>query len=56
MGEAKHLFNKGELDIMLFSQTLGSLIIKPPVNENGKNVWMVTTSDDLCQGLKGNFY
>ena len=56
MGEAKHLFNKGELDIMLFSQTLGSLIINPPVNENGKNVWMVTTSDDLSQGLKGNFY
>lgn len=56
MAEAKYLFNKGQLDIGLFAETLGMLITPPPTNSNNKNIWMVTTSDDLIKGEKGNFY
>ena len=47
MEEAKILYNKNELDILMFDKVLNQLIEEPPKSNNNKNLWMVTTSDDL---------
>lgn len=56
MEEAKYLYNKNELNINIFSKLLNSLILNPPVNKNNKNIWMVTTSDEIAKGEKGSYY
>lgn len=53
MPETKHLYNQGLLDIEYGSWLLGRLALEPTKSKNNKNVWMVTTSDDLARGKKG---
>lgn len=53
MPETKHLFNQGLLDINYGSWILDRLALDPKVSSNNKNLWMVTTSDDLRIGKKG---
>ena len=53
MPETKHLYNQGLLDIEYGSWLLGRLALDPMKSRNGKNAWMVTTSDDLAKGKKG---
>lgn len=53
MPETKHLFNQGLLDINYGSWILDRLALDPEVSSNNKNLWMVTTSDDLRLGKKG---
>ena len=53
MPETKHLFNQGLLDINYGSWILDRLALDPEVSINNKNLWMVTTSDDLRMGKKG---
>lgn len=53
MPETKHLYNQGLLDINYGSWILDRLALDPEVSSNNKNLWMVTTSDDLRIGKKG---
>lgn len=46
MEEMKHLYNQGLLDIGMYYSNLKMLGTTPITNEFGKNMWMVTTSDD----------
>lgn len=46
MEEMKHLYNKGLLDIGMYYSNLKMLGTTPITNNLGKNMWMVTTSDD----------
>ena len=56
MEEAKYLYNKVLLDIELFSQILGVLMKEPIKDIDGKNMWMITTSDDLEKNRQGSLY
>lgn len=47
MREAMILQHKGLLDISLFDRVLNRKIVMPPINNEGKLMWMVSTSDDL---------
>lgn len=53
MPETKYLYNQGLLDIEYGSWILDRLALNPPKSVNNKNLWMVTTSDDLRMGKKG---
>lgn len=55
MEEAKYLYNKGELDIDIFAYFLNNFM-KDTIKLENKNIWMVTTSDDLENNNKGSFY
>lgn len=56
MAEAKYLFNKGQLNILMFADTLNGLIKPTMKNEKNKNLWMVTTSDEFENKNKGKLY
>ena len=47
MEEAKNIYNKGLLDINVYSYMLSNLESEPIKDNNGNNLWMVTTSDDV---------
>lgn len=53
MPETKHLFNQGLLDINYGSWILDRLALTPDKSSSNKNMWMVTSSDDLKFGRKG---
>ena len=47
MREAMILQHKGLLDISLFDRVLNRKITVPPMNSEGKLMWMVSTSEDM---------
>ena len=47
MEEMKHLYNQGLLDINMYYNNLKMLGTTPITNKHGKNIWMITTSDDI---------
>lgn len=56
MEEAKKLYYDGLLDINLFSILLVGLEKKPIKDNEGNNLWMITTSDEYVQKGKGKLY
>lgn len=57
MGEAKYLINQGIINVEEYVNRFNSIEFLPiPTDENGNNQWMITTSYDLENNLKGQYY
>lgn len=57
MGEAKHLINQGIISVEEYVTKFSKMSFIPiPTDGLGNNKWMVTTSLDLENGLKGDYY
>lgn len=57
MGEAKNLLNKGIITISNYVSRFHSIPFVPVMTDKkGNNLWMVTNTNDLLFGNKGNFY
>ena len=57
MGEAKHLINNGIISVEDYVSKFSKMRFVPiPTDSFGKNKWMVTTSLDLANNLKGSYY
>lgn len=52
MSEAKPIYYNKTLNIMEYSNILKELVLPQEKSRNGKNLWMVTTSDDVVSDYK----
>ncbi len=50
MEEAKYLYNMYQFDIELYASILSNLVGDTIMNNEGTNLWMITTSDDVLDG------
>lgn len=57
MHEAKHLINQGIISVEEYVSRFSQMNFVPiPTDENGNNLWMVTTSLDILNNEKGKYY
>lgn len=57
MGEAKNLINQGLINIEEYVAKFSQMqFVSIPTDKDGNNKWMITTSTDLENNSKGNYY